>query len=173
MNTVGVALVWCVVQVTLVGLLAAGVYFVARWLRPAAAAPVVLTGLVTVVVLSLLVPSPWPRWTMGSLASSADRVGQALPDTLSSQAKRDAVSSQAQPDLPVSAGPLAGAGPRMRADADAAVALKNRPSAAAMLWQAFLDELAKPQATVPTSAWHWPAVMAVLLLTAMACGLGG
>ena len=34
------------------------------------------------------------------------------------------------------------------------------------------DELARPQATSPTNAWRWPAVVAVLLLAAMACGLG-
>ena len=61
MNTIGIALVWCVVQVTLIGLLAAGLYLVVRRLRPAAAAPVVLTGLAIVVALSLLVLNPWPK----------------------------------------------------------------------------------------------------------------
>ena len=76
MNTIGIALVWCIVQVTLMGLLAGGLYLLVRRLRPAAAASVVLTGLVTVVVLSLLALSPWPRWTMhGSpLPSSATNV---------------------------------------------------------------------------------------------------
>jgi len=83
MNAIGIALLWCVVQVTLIGLLASGLYLVVRRLRPAAAASVVLTGLAIVVLLSLLVLSPWPRWTIGSLASSTDRagVGQAVPDT--------------------------------------------------------------------------------------------
>ena len=64
MNAIGIALVWCVLQVTLIGLLAAGLYLVVRRLRPAAAASVVMTGLAIVVVLSLLVLSPWPRWTI-------------------------------------------------------------------------------------------------------------
>ena len=67
MNAIGIALVWCVVQVTLIGLLAAGLYLLVRRLRPAAAASVVLTGLAMVVVLSLLVLSPWPRWTIHQL----------------------------------------------------------------------------------------------------------
>ncbi len=66
MNTIGIALVWCVVQVTLIGVLAAGLYLVVRRLRPAAAASVVLTGLAIVVVLSLMLVSPWPRWTIHS-----------------------------------------------------------------------------------------------------------
>ena len=44
MNAVGIALVWCVVQVTLIALAAAALYLVVRWLRPAAAATVVLAG---------------------------------------------------------------------------------------------------------------------------------
>ena len=62
MNTIGIALVWCVVQVTLLGILAGGLYLLVERLRPAAAAPVVLSGLAMVVVLSLLALSPWPRW---------------------------------------------------------------------------------------------------------------
>ena len=60
----------------------------------------------------------------------------------------------------------------MNTSGDTAVAIENQPSGAALLWQAFTDELAKPPASVATSAWHWPAVLAVLLLAAMACGLG-
>ena len=77
MNTIGIALVWCVVQVTLIGLLAAGLYLVVRRLRPAAAASVVLTGLAIVVVLSLLVLSPWPRWTIHERPLCRSGEGQA------------------------------------------------------------------------------------------------
>ncbi len=35
-----------------------------------------------------------------------------------------------------------------------------------------MDEIAKPPAAAPTVAWHWPALIAVLLLAAMAGGLG-
>lgn len=62
MNAIGIALVWCVVQVTLIGLLAGGLYLVVRRLRPAAAASVVFTSLTIVVLLSFLMLSPWPRW---------------------------------------------------------------------------------------------------------------
>jgi len=60
MNALGIALVWCVAQVTLMGLLCGGLYLGVRKLRPAAAAPVAMTGLVVVVLLSALVLSPWP-----------------------------------------------------------------------------------------------------------------
>ena len=71
MNTLGIALVWCVVQVTLIGLLASGLYILLRRMRPAAASPAVLTGLLMVVILSLLALSPWPRWTNHRFYTSA------------------------------------------------------------------------------------------------------
>ena len=64
MNALGIALVWCVLQVTLIGLLTVGLYLVARWLRPAVATPIVSSGLAAVVLLSLLALSPWPRWSL-------------------------------------------------------------------------------------------------------------
>ncbi|NLX96241.1 MAG: hypothetical protein GXY83_08690, partial [Rhodopirellula sp.] len=70
MNALGIALLWCAVQVTLVSLLVAGLYLAVRRLRPAAAAPVVLAGLATVLLLSLLVLSPWPRWNVAQPPSA-------------------------------------------------------------------------------------------------------
>ena len=40
------------------------------------------------------------------------------------------------------------------------------------LWQSIVDELADPQPPAATDAWHWPAVLALVLMVAMACGLG-
>jgi beta-lactamase regulating signal transducer with metallopeptidase domain len=62
MNTIGIALLWCIVQVTLLALLASGLYVLLRRFRPAAAVPVVLAALLTATMLSLLALSPWPRW---------------------------------------------------------------------------------------------------------------
>jgi beta-lactamase regulating signal transducer with metallopeptidase domain len=73
-NTLGIALIWCVAQVTLIGLLVSVLYLAARWLRPAAAGPILLTGLVTIVALSLLSLSPWPRWSLARLLPSGASV---------------------------------------------------------------------------------------------------
>ncbi len=159
MNAIGIALAWCIVQVTLISLLAAGVYLLVRRLRPAAAAPVVLAGLVMVVVLSLLVLSPWPRWTMHSVAGPRPTLGagQGYP-------RANARGSSALP--------CAEEGQAVTAGGNEAAAVKDQPSGAAIVWQALVDELAQPQAAAPAGAWHWPELMAVLLLAAMACGLG-
>ena len=47
-----------------------------------------------------------------------------------------------------------------------------RPSSAALSWQALFEELAKPQAAESKNTLRWPAIVAMLLLAAMICGLG-
>jgi beta-lactamase regulating signal transducer with metallopeptidase domain len=161
MNAIGIALVWCVAQVTLIGLLAAGLYLVVRRLRPAAAMPVVFTGLAIVVALSLLVLSPWPRWTIHQISPLPLGEGQGVraigPDSL---------------PLPNDFRSAPSEGREVKAGGNAPVPVTSHPSVAALLWQAFSDALANPRPVAPTDTWHWPAVVAVLFLTAMACGLG-
>ena len=165
MNTIGIALVWCIVQVTVLGLLAAGLYLLVRRFRPAAAAPVVLTGLVMVVVLSLLALSPWPRWMIGGTAQSPNKSALATTSLSSPLPPGDGQGVRAREpgiSLPASPRPLAGEGQGVRAD---------RPSIFALFWQTLADDLLRPQVAEPTNAWHWPAVVAMLLLAAMTCGL--
>ena len=54
MNALGIALVWCALQVTLVGAASAGLYLLVRRLRPAAGVIIVLASLASVVALSAL-----------------------------------------------------------------------------------------------------------------------
>ena len=75
MSQTGVSLIWCVVQVTLIGLVTGMLYVAVRRIRRAAALPVVLAGLASVVVLTTLAFSPWPRW---SLLSSLERGSTAM-----------------------------------------------------------------------------------------------
>jgi len=79
MNAVGIALMWCVAQITLMGLSAAGLYLVVRRFRPAAASQVALAGLVTVIVLSAFALSPWPRWITPNLISDGAQPHGAQP----------------------------------------------------------------------------------------------
>jgi len=158
MNTIGIALVWCVVQVTLIGLAAAGLCVLVRRLRPAAAAPVVLTGLMTVVILSLLALSPWPRWTIHSPAQIPSAAQSPDPPT---------IALEAADTSPL---PLAGEGPGVRADGTETASSTPKPPIPRLLWQTLVDELSI-QPAVSEGTWRWPAVVAVLLLAAMAVGL--
>jgi beta-lactamase regulating signal transducer with metallopeptidase domain len=72
MNSIGAALVWCVIQVTLLASVAALVYGLVRRSGPPARALAALAGLMLIVGLSVLTFSPWPRWGMGTQEAVAD-----------------------------------------------------------------------------------------------------
>jgi beta-lactamase regulating signal transducer with metallopeptidase domain len=148
MNTIGIALVWCIVQVTLVGLLAGGLYLLVRPVRRAAAAPVVLAGLTMVAALSLFALSPWPRWTLSDSAGSPaeDRGVTTTWQAQTADIDNSHRSGDERPELAV------------------------RPSLPTILWQTFVDALSASPA--PTTGWRWPAMVAVALLATAACGLG-
>ncbi len=163
MNTIGIALVWCMMQVTLVGLLAGGLYLLIRQVRRAAAAPVVLAGLTMVAALSLCALSPWPRWTL------IDSAGPPAEDRGVMTARQD---QTAESGMQARKATVAG-----RADIDNSDRLVGeqpewvaRPSPPAILWQTVAHELSTAQ--TPTTGWRWPAIVALVLLAAAACGLG-
>ena len=200
MNALGIALLWCVVQVTLIGLLAGGLYLMVRRLRPAAAALVVFSGLAIVVALSLLVLSPWPRWTIYQNAPRPPAEGRTVHENSPRPLAGERRTVHERSPLPLGEGQGVRAegggrndaagqttlgtqavdnsrraseqGPRIDGAEAVSVGNEPEPSAAATLWQALVDELAKPQTTAPPGAWHWPALIAMLLLATMAGGLG-
>ena len=62
MNEIGVALVWCVVQVTTVSLLALAVHALLWFWRDRVGTLIASTSLAVIALLSALALSPWPRW---------------------------------------------------------------------------------------------------------------
>ena len=134
-----------------------------------------LTGLAMVVVLSFLLLSPWPRWTISSPAQSP--AAPPLQQPIEGWSGKGPESEYAGvPASGLDNSPVPKAedtqGMGMNAGDDRTFSAKDQPSHAAILGQTTLDELAKPQATAPTSDWQWPEALAVLLLAAMAGGLG-
>ena len=161
MNTIGIALAWCALQVTLIGVLAACLYLIVRRIRPAAAASVVLAGLAIVVVLSLLVMSPWPRWT----------IHQSPADYLVKESELNAAGTGDVP-TPTDFSPVAGEDRKATTGSNKSVSTKTWPSVISPLWQSLLKELTKPRTAASTDAWRWPTVIAALFIVAMAFGLG-
>lgn len=71
MNALGAALVWCVIQVTLFGLVGAAIYGIARRFGPQNGARAALACLLIVGVLGLAALSPWPSWVARSTGDNA------------------------------------------------------------------------------------------------------
>jgi beta-lactamase regulating signal transducer with metallopeptidase domain len=141
MNALGVALAWCVLQVTLASLSAAVVYVVVRRVWPAAAAGLLLASMIVIVALSAISLSPWPRWPLENVAGSAHAEGtDELADSSVSAAPDHGPSA-------VATGGLSG------------------------LWQAIQYELNREIAGSASFDWRWPALLAALLAVGVSAGM--
>ena len=169
MNAMGITLLWCMVQVTLLGLFAGAVYLVVRRLLPAAAAPVALSGLLTVVLLSVLATAPWPRWPMATVGGSSVSGHDTNP-------KRQRGSSLALRVGVTAAETPAGEKGEVASVSSQQVTGRNAPGGelpkAGLWWQTLLDELARSKPVVPEPSLRWPAVLAAFVLTGMILGSG-
>ncbi len=159
MNEMGIALAWCAIQVTLMGLLAAAVYLPARRIRPTSGSWVVLASLVAIAALTAIAFSPWPQWGLATGAPQAASVSEGIdiPSTFSGDAGTTAASAA---DQPGSGGALPG--PRST-DSDSSFS-------ASVFWQALVDELTSRPAPADGSKWRWPAGVAVAFVLAVGTG---
>ena len=154
MNALGVALVWCAVQVTALGLAAGALYLMLRRLWPAAGSAITLTGLIAVIALSATIASPWPRWSLD--------LGQSRTTATAAPAAESA--SRAAIELP------SADSERSPAPATSPELLPESESAAALFLHALADELAKPGAEPEAAGWRWSGFVAVAFLVAVAVG---
>ncbi|MHC4405137.1 MAG: M56 family metallopeptidase, partial [Planctomycetota bacterium] len=159
MNQIGIALVWCVIQVTAIGLVTVGLYALLRRAGPAARSLVAQTSLSVVVALSVLALSPWPQWSLFAGHDPAESVPQ---EGGSSRGTDVRAAAGSLPTEPVSAPSTA------KVLADSA---EGEPSAIAALWQGFLGEVSRAPTGPDPARWRWPAVVTVSLLVVAGLGL--
>jgi len=150
MNTLGTAVVWGVVQVTLFSLVGAVVYALARRRGPAAGALAATASLAVVMAVTVLAFSPWPRWL-----TVAPRAGEPTGTGETDAANTLDAAAGAPSDR---SGEAAGAAPK-----------STRPAAGANLageaWSAFWQELRQSSTTAAPTAWRWPAIVGAALGT--------
>ncbi len=158
MNTIGVALVWCMIQVTILAGVAALAYGLVRRYGPSARALTALAGLLLIAGLTALTFSPWPRWKMsvGQVAVSSD---------LSQASKSSSVATGASQDP----------AERPASDEQGGVHLKSSMptdavSPTAEFFKTLLAEIQRRPA-VEKPRWEWPGYAAILFLIGAGVGL--
>ena len=156
MNVVGIALVWCAVQVTLAGVLVDGVYLILRRFQPAAGKSIASTGLLITIALSAMALSPWPRW---SLRGRAWETASVVPNEGVTWSPPEGQLRRAQADESPRASAAAGEG-----------AAEPGASSAVLFFQTMADELTGTPARPAGTTWRWSAVVAVLFLIAAGAG---
>jgi len=156
MNALGIALVWCVLQVTLASAIGVAVYLVARKAGWAAGRMAAIASLAVVFLLTTAALSPWPSWFSseeGSVARGAVNRANAFVEDSSVQAEAGTTVAEfvAKPE---------GSGPLNLA-----------------FWHTVWAEMHPNKSAIelPTavmsSVWRWPAIVAALFLGTVGVGL--
>lgn len=96
MNAIGIALVWCVLQVTLATVVGAAVYLLASKSGWAAGRMATIGPLMMVLLLTAAALSPWPSWISSERLNDRVVVGMEAGDFAAGEG-----SVQANVDMPV------------------------------------------------------------------------
>jgi beta-lactamase regulating signal transducer with metallopeptidase domain len=155
MNTLNLALVWCVFQVTLLASAAALAYVIVRRFGPAAGALAALAGLILCASLAVFAYSPWPRWQFSSTQPASTNL---------ESIERAAISSARNPDESVEVADEALSG------TDGREYRTSTFSQTAAFFDAFVSEFQR-RAAPERSGWSWPAYVAIVMLLGLAAGL--
>ncbi len=156
MNTLGIAIIWCMLQVTLACVAGAVVYLVARKVGWAAGRMTAIGALAMVLVLSVAALSPWPSWfSFGGLSDRVVVMSEpgALPANDLSQTNMDPLATEL-PAHPNMSGPLNLA-----------------------FWRSVWVEMQRTEIVAANSdattknAWRWPAIVATVFLATAAIGI--
>lgn len=158
MNQLGITLLWCIAQVTLLSLSAAGAYVLLRRFGPRAGALVILTSMMLIVGLSLMMFSPWPRWTPAA-------------DSREAPVDQSGATASLQGETTKTDATLSTPSATTIAEGRGEVEPVNQSSAMLFL-QALEDELSQPRPAATTTDTRWPAALVALMSAGMLLGLG-
>jgi beta-lactamase regulating signal transducer with metallopeptidase domain/type II secretory pathway pseudopilin PulG len=156
MNSIGAALVWCILQVTLLAGLAALLYGLARRSGPPVRGLAAFAGLILISGLTLLAFSPWPRWRSGPSDLAARRHDRSPEASHLARVQDDAKE--------LLSGDAAASPPSSKR-------VEGSPSPTAVFFETLLEEMQHPPTSAENGTWRWPAYVAALLLASAGVGL--
>lgn len=164
MNELGVILVWCAVQVTVLSLIGAVLYLLVRWIGPAAGSFAALAALLATLIISALAFSPWPRWSAGNRQSDPPTNSKPIEEA------RAPIENSAD-DSTTDAAPAQLASWALPNPSVPSSSTSNSwLSLATETWNVLQATLADEPARTGFS-WRWPGVLALGLLAGIGLGL--
>ena len=162
MNALGLALVWCVVQVSILASVAAVLYIMLRRHGPPARALAAFAGLVLIVALSALTFSPWPHW---QARADPGRKSHAVSEWNAARSARGETASEEATASDQTAAQETGMSAAKPSDT------KPTISPAAVFFETLFSEMQRPRANAASRDWGWPAMVAVLFLIVAGIGV--
>jgi beta-lactamase regulating signal transducer with metallopeptidase domain/type II secretory pathway pseudopilin PulG len=165
MNSLGIMLLWCMLQVTLLAAAAGLCYAVARRFGPASGSLAALSGLVGVVCLTALSFAPFPRWDLFG-AAQADNPAQPATAAAAGAAKNVADGEPLVPKRDAASAPITNDNV-VWSEAD-----KNDiRTRADSIWNSFLSALATPAVAAPAATQRWPMILGIVFGALILVGL--
>jgi beta-lactamase regulating signal transducer with metallopeptidase domain len=149
MNLVGIALAWCILQITLMASATCLLYILVRWFRPAEGSSILFAGMGIAVIISLLAFSPWPQWH--SIEQTADRISNVTSSS------SGFIKAPDLADPPIAKLP--------------ATAVNEAKELLELLWERVGRIFILLPATTK-EGWHWAGTITAFMITALIFGLG-
>jgi beta-lactamase regulating signal transducer with metallopeptidase domain len=167
LNQLGVQLVWGALQVTLLLVVAVGLFLAARGRGPATRSWIAASALLVALVMLLAAASPWPRWWSLSIETSVAQSAEAAEEVDTVQLDDGTLLSD---DAAVSA-----ASAERAATAGVRGVSQNRTNPLYAALSGFVEGLRQgvqaPVAGQAAARWTWPGVVAALFLAGVGVGI--
>lgn len=165
MNSLGITLLWCMLQVTLLATAAGLCYAVARRFGPEAGSLATLSGLVGIVFLTALAFVPFPRWSL---------IGETHPTDVTPSAQNDQLGAAKRQARATSIAAAEDKGTAQFGRDNVVWSQEEKDdirTKATNVWSSIINALATPVAAAPREARRWPLYLGIAFGSLVLIGL--
>jgi beta-lactamase regulating signal transducer with metallopeptidase domain len=167
LNQLGVQLVWGALQVTLLLVVAVGLFLAARGRGPATRSWIAASALLVALVMLLAAASPWPRWWSLSIDATVAEAAETAEESATVHLDDGTLPSDDAAGSTASAERAASGGVRG--------VNQNRSNPVYAALSGFVEGLRQgvraPVAGQSAARWTWPGVVAALFLAGVGVGI--